>query len=127
MLGLEDKLYNKCCDLSGRQKQHVEIARALLWNPKIMLYDEPIASLDPQSSKVIMEYLRTIATNMRIPCIVSLRQVDIAPHYSDRVIGMHQGSIVFNGRPQGLGGDVIKKIYGVPMNKLTSKVEEVKA
>lgn len=48
-------------------------------------------------------------------------------HYSDRIIGMHQGSIVFNGKPQELGSDVIEKIYGVPMNELISKVEEVKA
>ena len=127
MLGLGDKLYDKCCDLSGGQKQRVGIARALLQNPKIMLCDEPIASLDPQSSKVIMEHLKAITTNMRIPCIVNLHQVDVALHYSDRIIGMHQGSIVFNGKPQELGSDVIEKIYGVPMNELISKVEEVKA
>ena len=118
MLGLGDKLYDKCCDLSGGQKQRVGIARALLQNPKIMLCDEPIASLDPQSSKVIMEHLKAITTNMRIPCIVNLHQVDVALHYSDRIIGMHQGSIVFNGKPQELGSDVIEKIYGVPMNEL---------
>ena len=92
-----------------------------------MLCDEPIASLDPQSSKVIMEHLKAITTNMRIPCIVNLHQVDVALHYSDRIIGMHQGSIVFNGKPQELGSDVIEKNYGVPMNELISKVEEVKA
>ena len=77
--------------------------------------------------KVIMEYLRDIATSMNIPCLVNLHQVDVALHYSDRIIGMHQGSIVFNGKPQELGSDVIEKIYGVPMNELISKVEEVKA
>ena len=55
------------------------------------------------------------------------QRVGIALHYSDRIIGMHQGSIVFNGKPQELGSDVIEKIYGVPMNELISKVEEVKA
>ena len=127
MLGLGDKLYDKCCDLSGGQKQRVGIARALIQNPKMVLCDEPIASLDPQSSKVIMEYLKDITTSMKIPCIVNLHQVDVALHYSDRIIGMHQGSIVFNGRPQDLGSDMIEKIYGVPMDALISKVEEMKA
>ena len=128
IMKLEEQLLNRYPDeLSGGQKQRVGIARALLQNPKIMLCDEPIASLDPQSSKVIMEHLKAITTNMRIPCIVNLHQVDVALHYSDRIIGMHQGSIVFNGKPQELGSDVIEKIYGVPMNELISKVEEVKA
>lgn len=66
MLGLQDRLYEKCSKLSGGQKQRVGIARALLQHPKMILCDEPIASLDPQSSKVIMEYLRDIATSMNI-------------------------------------------------------------
>ena len=74
-----------------------------------------------------MEYLKDITTSMKIPCIVNLHQVDVALHYSDRIIGMHQGSIVFNGRPQDLGSDMIEKIYGVPMDALISKVEEMKA
>ena len=126
-VGMESFANASAMQLSGGQKQRVGIARALLQNPKIMLCDEPIASLDPQSSKVIMEHLKAITTNMRIPCIVNLHQVDVALHYSDRIIGMHQGSIVFNGKPQELGSDVIEKIYGVPMNELISKVEEVKA
>ena len=89
MLGLQDRLYEKCSKLSGGQKQRVGIARALLQHPKMILCDEPIASLDPQSSKVIMEYLRDIATSMNIPCLVNLHQVDVALHYSDRIIGMH--------------------------------------
>ena len=95
MLGLQDRLYEKCSKLSGGQKQRVGIARALLQHPKMILCDEPIASLDPQSSKVIMEYLRDIATSMNIPCLVNLHQVDVALHYSDRIIGMHQGEVVY--------------------------------
>ena len=125
--GYESPVAQGGTNVSGGQKQRVGIARALIQNPKIMLCDEPIASLDPQSSKVIMEHLKAITTSMRIPCIVNLHQVDVALHYSDRIIGMHQGSIVFNGKPQELGSDVIEKIYGVPMKELISKVEEVKA
>ena len=127
MLGLGDKLYDKCCDLSGGQKQRVGIARALIQNPKMVLCDEPIASLDPQSSKVIMEYLKDIAKKMKIPCIVNLHQVDVTMHYSDRIIGMHKGKIVFNGKPKDLDSSIIEKIYGVSMDELISKVDEVKA
>lgn len=86
----------------------------------MILCDEPIASLDPQSSKVIMEYLRDIATSMNIPCLVNLHQVDVALHYSDRIIGMHQGEVVFFGRPQDLDDAVIEKIYGKGLEDLLS-------
>lgn len=127
MLGLKDRLYEKCSQLSGGQKQRVGIARALIQDPKMVLCDEPIASLDPQSSKVIMEYLHDIVKTMNIPCVVNLHQVDVALHYSDRIIGMHQGEIVFDGKPEELSSEMIEKIYGVPMNELISKVEEVRA
>lgn len=118
MLGLQDRLYEKCSKLSGGQKQRVGIARALLQHPKMILCDEPIASLDPQSSKVIMEYLRDIATSMNIPCLVNLHQVDVALHYSDRIIGMHQGEVVFYGSPHDLDDAVIEKIYGKGLEDL---------
>ena len=118
MLGLQDRLYEKCSKLSGGQKQRVGIARALLQHPKMILCDEPIASLDPQSSKVIMEYLRDIATSMNIPCLVNLHQVDVALHYSDRIICMHQGEVVFYGSPHDLDDAVIEKIYGKGLEDL---------
>ena len=125
MLGLSDRLYTRCSDLSGGQKQRVGIARALLQDPKVLLCDEPIASLDPQSSKIIMEHLHMIAKKMKIPCIVNLHQVDVALRYSDRIIGMHQGEIVFEGTPAELNDAVIEKRYGVPVQELISKVEQV--
>lgn len=127
ILGLGDRLYDKCSTLSGGQKQRVGIARALIQNPKMILCDEPIASLDPQSSKVIMEHLKDITTSMGIPCLVNLHQVDVALHYSDRIIGMHKGEIIFDGKPEYLSNDIIEKIYGVSMDELISKVEEVGA
>lgn len=125
MLGLKDRLYDQCSQLSGGQKQRVGIARALIQDPSIMLCDEPIASLDPQSSKIIMEHLHRIAKEMNIPCLVNLHQVDVALKYSDRIIGMHEGTIVFSGKPSELTEETIEKIYGVPMNELISKVEQV--
>lgn len=123
MLGLQDNLYQQCSKLSGGQKQRVGIARALIQNPKIMLCDEPIASLDPQASKIIMEYLRDIVSTYNIPCLVNLHQVDVAMKYSDRIIGIHQGTMVFNGHPKDLNNDVIEKIYGVKIEDLISNVE----
>ena len=127
MLGIGDRLYDRCADLSGGQKQRVGIARALIQNPDMILCDEPIASLDPQSSKVIMEQLKKITVEMKIPCLVNLHQVDVALQYSDRIIGMHQGNIVFCGKPKDLTNEIIEQIYGVPLSQLISRVDEVKA
>ena len=77
-LGLEEQVYKRCDQLSGGQKQRVGIARALVQNPRIILCDEPIASLDPNASKIIMDHLRNICTNMGITVIVNLHQVEVA-------------------------------------------------
>lgn len=123
MLGLGDRLYDKCSQLSGGQKQRVGIARALIQEPKILLCDEPIASLDPQSSKVIMEHLKDIAKRLQIPVLINLHQVDVAISYSDRILGMHEGQLVFSGKPEQLKEETIETIYGVSIHELISKVE----
>lgn len=112
ILGLEDQLYKRCDQLSGGQKQRVGIARALVQNPKMLLCDEPIASLDPNASKVIMDYLRTISTKMGITVIVNLHQVDAALKYSDRILGVNKGSIVYDGSPKEIKRDQLALIYG---------------
>jgi phosphonate transport system ATP-binding protein len=118
ILGLEDKIYEKTAKLSGGQKQRVGIARALLQDPKLILCDEPIASLDPQSSKVIMDYLLKIAKEFKIPVLVSLHQVDVAIKYADRIIGMSLGEVVFNGKPDDLKRSDIEKIYSASKESL---------
>lgn len=117
-LGLEKQIYSKCSDLSGGQKQRVGIARALIQEPKSILCDEPIASLDPQSSKVIMEHLRDITKELGIPCIVNLHQVDVAKTYADKIIGVKAGRIVFNGTPDELEDEVLENIYGAKMDEI---------
>lgn len=112
ILGLSDQIYQRCDQLSGGQKQRVGIARALVQNPKIMLCDEPIASLDPNASKIIMDHLKDICTQMGITIIVNLHQVNVALNYSDRIIGVNQGRIVFSGSPQELPAEKIYDIYG---------------
>lgn len=110
-LGLSDQVYKRCDELSGGQKQRVGIARAIMQQPKLILCDEPIASLDPKASKVIMDQLTEINQNKGITCIVNLHQVDVAMKYSHRIIGVSGGKIVFDGAPDELTEEMIHKIY----------------
>ncbi|MBA1335503.1 MAG: Phosphonate ABC transporter ATP-binding protein PhnC [Firmicutes bacterium] len=117
MLGLTEQVYKRCDQLSGGQKQRVGIARALIQNPKLLLCDEPIASLDPNASKVIMDHLRNISTKLGITCLVNLHQVDVALKYADRIIGINKGKIVYDGPPD-LTAEQIHMIYGSQAGEL---------
>jgi phosphonate transport system ATP-binding protein len=110
-LGLTDQAYKRCDELSGGQKQRVGIARALMQEPRLILCDEPIASLDPNSARVIMDYLHDINRTMKITCILNLHQVEVAMKYSERIIGITAGGIVFDGPPEALDKDTIHRIY----------------
>ncbi|ALC83841.1 MULTISPECIES: phosphonate ABC transporter ATP-binding protein [Bacillus] len=118
ILGLEDQIYKRCDQLSGGQKQRVGIARALIQNPKLLLCDEPIASLDPNASRVIMDHLKNISTSMGITVLVNLHQVDVALNYADRVIGVSKGQVVYNGSPEDMTKEKIHEIYGSESGKL---------
>lgn len=111
-LGLEQFAYNRASDLSGGQKQRVGIARAIMQEPKVLLCDEPIASLDPSSAKTIMDLLHEMTQKHNIACIVNLHQLDVAKQYSTRIIGLSKGTIVFDGTPDQLDDATIEKIYG---------------
>ena len=124
MIGLEGMLYKKAGELSGGQKQRVGIARALMQDPALLLCDEPIASLDPSSSKIIMDQIRDMARTRNIGCIVNLHQVDVAKTYADRIVGIHQGRVVFDGPPQELTNAMIETIYDAPIEELTVGLEE---
>ena len=117
-LGLEQQAYKRCNQLSGGQKQRVGIARALIQNPKLVLCDEPIASLDPNSSKIIMDHLKSINKEMGITCILNLHQVDVAMKYSDKIIGINSGNNVFYGTPEELTKEKIYEIYGTDEGSL---------
>lgn len=103
--------YQKCNELSGGQKQRVGIARAIMQKPKLLLCDEPIASLDPKTSENIMDYLKKIVTELKITCIVNLHQVDIAKKYSNRIIALNKGEKIFDDKPEHLTNDTIEFIY----------------
>ncbi|WP_137153132.1 phosphonate ABC transporter ATP-binding protein [Devosia sp. FKR38] len=98
--------------LSGGQQQRVAIARALIQNPSLILADEPIASLDPRNARFVMEALRKINREDKITVICNLHTLDAARAYCDRIVGMAQGKVVFDGPPAQLTSRVIQEIYG---------------
>jgi len=122
-LGLTEQAYKRCDELSGGQKQRVGIARSLMQEPRLILCDEPIASLDPSSSKVIMDHLQMINKTMSITCIFNLHQVDVAMKYSRRIIGITSGRIVFDGPPEALSKSKIYEIYQSNEGELITDVE----
>jgi phosphonate transport system ATP-binding protein len=113
MLGLSDQVYQRCDRLSGGQKQRVGIGRALIQDPKMILCDEPIASLDPKASRIIMDHLKTFCRTMQITLIVNLHQVEVALKYCDRILGINNGRLVFDGGPDELSSERVSRIYGV--------------
>ena len=111
-VGLSDFAYVRTDQLSGGQKQRVGIARALVQDPLLMLADEPIASLDPKSSRTVMEHLRWAADELGVACLVNLHQVNFALEFSDRIVGLAGGKLVFDGAPDELDAAMIAHIYG---------------
>jgi phosphonate transport system ATP-binding protein len=99
--------------LSGGQQQRVAIARALVQEPRILLADEPIASLDPRSAARVMDILRSINREDGITVICNLHTIDTARTYCDRIIGMRTGKFVFDGDPKALDRAKAQEIYGV--------------
>lgn len=118
MLGLEECVYRRCDQLSGGQKQRVGIARALIQDPRIILCDEPISSLDPSSAKIIMDYLRKIQRELNITMLVNLHQIDVAKKYSTRILGFNKGVLVFDGKPDELTKKKLYEIYGAEAGEL---------
>ncbi|MCF6094300.1 phosphonate ABC transporter ATP-binding protein [Microaerobacter geothermalis] len=99
-------------DLSGGQRQRVGIARTLMQYPSIILGDEPVASLDPVTSRAIMDLLKEINEKDRITMIINLHDTEIARRYATRIIGLAKGRIVFDGQPDALTEEQILRIYG---------------
>ena len=111
-LGIEQAALQPAGTLSGGQQQRVAIARALMQEPKVLLADEPIASLDPLNAKVVMDALRDINEREGITVICNLHTLDTARSYCQRIIGMAAGKVVFDGRPEDLTRDAVSLIYG---------------
>ena len=110
-VSLTDKAWERADKLSGGQQQRVGIARALAQRPKVILADEPVASLDPVSSEEIMTLLREICDRDGITVVVNLHQVELARRFADRIIGMSSGKIVFDDSPQQMTQSALRTIY----------------
>ncbi|WP_371135445.1 phosphonate ABC transporter ATP-binding protein [Frigidibacter sp.] len=115
-LGIAEQAPKRAEALSGGQQQRVAIARALMQDPKIILADEPIASLDPMNAQVVMDALRRIHDEDGRTVIANLHTLDTARRYCDRVIGMRGGRIVFDGTPDLLTTAAAREIYGADEN-----------
>jgi phosphonate transport system ATP-binding protein len=111
-LGIVEQAPKRAEALSGGQQQRVAIARALMQDPKIILADEPIASLDPMNAQIVMDTLKRINVEDGRMVIANLHTLDTARRYCDRVIGMRDGRIVFDGLPEQLSTGAARDIYG---------------
>lgn len=111
-VGLKSYANKRVFNLSGGQKQRVAIARALVQQPKIILADEPVSNLDPFLAEEIMKLLTNLAKKKAITIVASLHSLEIARKYSQRLIGMAGGRIIYDGNPKKMTKETIKKIYG---------------
>ena len=111
-LDIAQTALQKAGTLSGGQQQRVAIARALMQNPKVILADEPIASLDPRNAQIVMESLKSINEDEGITVITNLHTLDTARNFCERIIGMQGGKVVFDGTPDELTEEAARRIYG---------------
>ncbi|OHV34334.1 MULTISPECIES: phosphonate ABC transporter ATP-binding protein [Pseudofrankia] len=122
-VGLLEKAYQRADQLSGGQQQRVAIARALMQSPEILLADEPVASLDPESSEQVMRLIREIAADDGLTVVCSLHQVDLALDWGDRIVGLRQGGVVLDTTTDGLSKAQVMEIYG----RVATSTAELKA
>ena len=111
--GMADFAAQRCDQLSGGQQQRVAICRALVQEPQIILADEPIASLDPRNTQLVMDALRSINKDLGITVLCNLHALDVARNYCDRLVGMSAGRVVFDGTPHALTEDLVHTLYGI--------------
>lgn len=110
-VGIAHYANKRADELSGGERQRVGVVRALMQNPEILLADEPTASLDPKTSEQIMELLRKLAGELKLPVLINIHNVNEAKIYTDRIVGMRYGRIIFDDKPNALGKEAMDKIY----------------
>ncbi|MEF8820378.1 MAG: phosphonate ABC transporter ATP-binding protein [Haloferacaceae archaeon] len=110
-VGLGDMENKRVDELSGGQRQRVGIARAVIQQPKILLVDEPTSSLDPETSDTVMRLLTDIAAEREVPVLINIHEVDLAIEHADRIVGLHDGELVFEGTPDELDERGLDQVY----------------
>lgn len=111
-MGILEKAYTRCDELSGGQMQRVALARTLAQNPKIILADEPVAALDPVTARVVMDDFKKINREKKISVLINIHHVDLALEYVDRIIGIKNGRIIYDGKKEDINDAVLSEIYG---------------
>jgi phosphonate transport system ATP-binding protein len=110
-VGLLDQAFQRADTLSGGQMQRVAIARSLMQHPKVLLADEPVASLDPESSAQILELIAMLAREENMTVLCSLHQVELAKGWSDRIIGLRSGQVVLDAMSQAVSMETVMALY----------------
>ncbi len=110
-VGIVDKAFIRADQLSGGQQQRVALARTLAQNPEIILADEPVAALDPVTAKRVMEDFKRINTEMNISILLNIHHVELALEYADRILGIRDGEIVYDGPSNEVTPEVLDLIY----------------
>lgn len=121
LTGIEDKALSRADQLSGGQQQRVAIARALMQKPKVLLADEPVASLDPATCHTIMDHLKYANQQLGLTVICNLHFLSLVRQYATRVIALKEGKIIYQGSPQEINEAWFEKIYGVDAKEVEIK------
>ncbi len=117
-VGLVEQANQRASTLSGGQQQRAAIARALLQGAQILLADEPVASLDPESTRRVMELLQRLNRDQGMTLVISLHNVSLARRYCDRIIALKDGRCVYDGPPAGLDDAQLRSLYGSQSEEL---------
>ncbi|MCJ8014032.1 phosphonate ABC transporter ATP-binding protein [Paenibacillus sp. KQZ6P-2] len=114
-VNIREKAYIRADQLSGGQQQRVSIARALAQEARVILADEPVASLDPLTTRQVMDDLKRINRDMNITTVINLHFIDLAREYATRIVGLRAGEVVFDGTPEEATDEAFAEIYGRPV------------
>ncbi|MCG6890547.1 MAG: phosphonate ABC transporter ATP-binding protein [Gammaproteobacteria bacterium] len=112
-VGLIDHVDKRADELSGGQRQRVGIARALMQNPKMLLLDEPTSALDPKISREIMGLVKQMATELNVPCLCNIHDVQLATEFCNKIIGLQDGYMMFNGPTEEMDEAKLNEIYAM--------------
>ena len=112
-VGLSDQVDKRADELSGGQRQRVGIARALMQDPKLLLLDEPTSSLDPKISREIMNLVKEMASELKVPCLCNIHDVQLAMDFCNKIIGIQEGTKMFEGTPESLNKEKLQEIYAM--------------